>query len=166
MILPVPAADTTCEMTQIVLPGFTNAHGNAFGGQIAAWCDICAAVSAQRFARGPVVTASMDELHFLEPVKQGMVVVLRAMVNRAWRTSIEVGVRVEAEDPHTGLRTHCCSAYLTFVALGADGRPRTVPPLDPGPDPAAQRRFAEAALRRDARLHMRDLRRRARAGEG
>jgi acyl-CoA hydrolase len=163
---PVPVADTTCEMTQIVLPGFTNAHGNAFGGQIAAWCDICAAVSAQRFARGPVVTASMDELHFLEPVKQGMVVVLRAMVNRSWRTSIEVGVRVEAEDPSTGQRTHCCSAYLTFVALGADGRPRAVPALDPGPDAAAQRRYTEAALRRDARLHMRDLRRRGRAGEG
>ena len=67
--------------------------------KIAAWCDISAAISAQRFCRKPVVTASMDELHFLQPVKKGMVVILRSQVNQAWRTSMEVGVRVEAEDP-------------------------------------------------------------------
>ena len=88
--------DVSCvEMTQIVLPGDTNNHGTAFGGQIAAWCDICAAVAAQRFCRLPVVTASMDQLHFLQPVKKGMVVILRSQVNQAWKTSMEVGVRVE-----------------------------------------------------------------------
>ncbi len=150
---------TRVEMTQIVLPTHTNNHGTAFGGQIAAWCDICAAVSAQRFARGVVVTASMDQLHFLLPVRRGMVVVLLGQVNRAWRTSMEVGVRVEAEDPATGERVHCCTAYLTFVGLDPAGRPRTLPALDFAGEAVAARRFEEAGLRRDARLKMRDVRR-------
>jgi len=147
-------------MTQIVLPTHTNNHGTAFGGQIAAWCDICAAVAAQRFARGAVVTASMDQLHFLLPVRRGMVVVLLGEVNRAWRTSMEVGVRVEAEDPATGARVHCCTAYLTFVGLDAEGRPRQLPALDVSGDEVAARRFEEAGLRRAARLKMRELRKR------
>jgi len=150
---------TRVEMTQIVLPTHTNNHGTAFGGQIAAWCDICAAVAAQRFSRGAVVTASMDSLHFLKPVRQGMIVVLRAQVNQAWGTSMEVGVRVEAEDPQTCERQHCCSAYLTFVALDDDDKPRRVPKVDPDGDPKAPRRAAEAQLRRDTRLQVRELRR-------
>jgi len=151
-------------MTQIVLPEHTNNHGTTFGGQIAAWVDICAAVSAQRFCRRPVVTASMDQLHFLRPVRRGMVVVLLSRVNRAWRTSMEVGVRVEAEDPLTGLRESCCTAYLTFVGLGDDNRPRALPALDPGEDPSAARRWREAGLRRQARLRMREERRSGREG--
>ena len=154
----LPAA-TAVEMTQIVLPSHANNHGTAFGGQIAAWCDICAAVSAQRFCRGPVVTASMDQLHFLLPALRGMVVILRSQVNQAWKTSMEVGVRVETEDPLTGERQHCCSAYLTFVSLGADGSPVPVPVLDTASDPVFQRRSKEAQWRRDARLRMRELRR-------
>ena len=152
-------ADTAVEMTQIVLPSHANNHGTAFGGQIAAWCDICAAVSAQRFCRGPVVTASMDQLHFLLPARRGMVVILRSQVNQAWKTSMEVGVRVETEDPLTGERKHCCSAYLTFVSLGPDGSPVPVPSLDTASDPGQQRRAKEAQWRRDARLRMRELRR-------
>lgn len=148
---------TLTEMTQILLPGHTNALGDAFGGQIAAWVDICAAVAAQRFCRGPVVTASMDQLHFLRPVRRGMVVVLQARVNQAWRTSMEVGVRVDAEDPATGQRQHCCSAYLTFVKLDERGRPVQVPALDPGPAPLAVRRQREAELRRNSRLELRAL---------
>lgn len=145
--------DTATIMTQIVLPQFANAHGNVFGGQIAAWADICAAVSAQRFARGPVVTVSIDELHFLRPVRQGMVLELRAMVNAAWRTSMEVGVRVEAEDVYTGRRLHCCSAYATFVGIAADGRPHALPhPLDTSGDPDRVRRAQSAQARRDHRL--------------
>ena len=95
----VSPEETTVEMTQLVLPSNTNNLGTAFGGQIAAWVDICAAVSAQRFCRMSVVTASMDALHFLNPVHQGMVVILKSTVNAAWNTSMEIGVRVESEDP-------------------------------------------------------------------
>ena len=150
--------DTEVEMTQIVLPSHTNNHGTAFGGQIAAWCDISAAVSAQRFCRSPVVTASMDQLHFLHPVKRGMVVILRSQVNQAWRSSMEVGVRVEAEDPLSGSIVHCCSAYLTFVALNAHGSPRTIPQLELLDNEVWQRRAYEAQRRRDNRLAMRQLR--------
>ncbi|MCB9763442.1 MAG: acyl-CoA thioesterase [Alphaproteobacteria bacterium] len=151
---------TRVEATHMVLPGHTNNHGTVFGGQVAAWIDICAAVSAQRFARKPVVTASIDELHFLLPVRRGMTVVLQSMVNQAWRTSMEVGVRVEAEDPRSGERIHCCSAYLTFVALDASGRPSPLPTLVVDGDPDCARRAAEAQRRRDHRLAMREERRR------
>ena len=145
-------------MHQIVLPTHTNNHDTVFGGQIAAWCDICAAISAQRYCRGAVVTASMDQLHFLRPVRRGMVVILQSQVNQAWRTSMEVGVRVDAEDPATGSRVHCCTAYLTFVALDAHGQPRAIPQLKPDDSPDSLRRVKEAELRRARRLEMRELR--------
>lgn len=155
-------AATRVEMTQIVLATYTNNLGTVFGGQIAAWIDVCAAVSAQRLARGPVVTASMDELHFLRPVEEGMVVILRAQVNRTWRSSMEVGVRVDAEHPFTGRVDHCCSAYLTFVALDVQKQPRAIPSLDFGGDDVARRRHEDAQLRRDNRLQMRELRKHSR----
>ncbi len=151
--------DTAVEMTQIVLPVHANNHGTVFGGQIAAWIDICAAVSAQRYSRSPVVTASIDELHFLASVRQGMIVILRSRVNMAWGSSMEVGVRIEAEDPLTGAREHCCSAYLTFVAIDQDDRPRKVPAFQPGDDPMAKQRVADAELRRAHRLDVRRRRR-------
>ena len=153
---------THVEMTQIVLPSHTNNHGTVFGGQMAAWIDICAAVSAQRFARKPVVTASIDEIHFVHPVRRGMVIVLKAKVNQAWGTSMEVGVRVDAEDPRTGDTFHCCTAYLTFVAINDDGRTSQVPKLDPGMDEEAINRAREAQDRRDNRLLMRQKRRNTR----
>ena len=145
-------------MHQIVLPTHTNNHDTVFGGQIAAWCDICAAISAQRHSRGAVVTVSMDQLHFQRPVRRGMVVILRSQVNQTWRTSMEVGVRVDAEDPATGSKVHCCTAYLTFVALDAHGQPRPVPRLDTAGDPVLERRAREAVARREIRLQMRRLR--------
>ncbi|HJN75485.1 MAG TPA: acyl-CoA thioesterase [Myxococcota bacterium] len=147
-------ADTACTMTQIVLPTHTNNHGTAFGGQLAAWIDICGGVSAQRCARTPCVTASFDQLHFVAPVRRGMVVVLNSQVNRTWRTSMEIGVRVEAEDPETGQRSHCCTAYLTFVSIDADGDPRPVPKLDLR-DPEDARRADDAEARRSVRLRQR-----------
>ena len=126
---------------------------------MAAWIDICASVSAMRFAQGSVVTASMDEIHFLLPVRAGMVVAVKSQVNQAWRSSMEVGVRVEAENPHTGERAHCCSAYLTFVAVDGAGRPRNIPELDAGDDSDVQRRAQDAQDRRDHRLAMREKRR-------
>ena len=157
---PVVSGEAThVEMTQIVLPSHTNNHGTVFGGQMAAWIDICATVSAQRFARKPVVTASIDEIHFVHPVRRGMVIVLKAKVNQAWGTSMEVGVRVDAEDPRTGDTFHCCTAYLTFVAINDDGRTSQVPTLDPGTDTEAIHRAREAQDRRDNRLLMRQKRR-------
>lgn len=150
--------ETKVQMTQIVMPSDTNNHGTAFGGKIAAWCDICASVSAQRFCRTPVVTASMDSLHFLRPVKHGMVVLLNGVVSRAWRTSIEVCVRVDTEDPFTGEVANCCEAFLTFVAIDKDGKPVPVPDIDVEDDADAIRRREEAEIRRVNRLEVRTLR--------
>ena len=146
--------DTRTEMTNIVMPSQANALGTVFGGQIMSWVDVCAAVSAQRFARGDCVTAQMDQLTFLAPIKQGDVVVVMGMVNWAGRTSMEVGVRVEREDPYTGERVHTSSAYLTFVALTPSGRPRAVPTLQPT-NATEERRFRDAIQRREARLALR-----------
>jgi acyl-CoA hydrolase len=151
-------------MTQIVMPGQANALGSVFGGQVMAWIDICAAVSAQRFARSDVVTAAVDSLIFRAPVKQGMVVVLQSMVNWSGRTSMEVGVRVEAEDRYTGAREHTSTCYLTFVSLDAAGRPKILPAL--APETAEdRRRWADAERRRAVRLEAREHDRR-RAQEG
>ena len=132
-------------------------HGTAFGGQIAAWVDICAAVSAQRFCRDSVVTASMDALHFLEPVRRGMVVILRSQVNRAWRSSMEVGVRVDTENPRTGEMRHCCSAYLTFVSIDEKGKPKQLPKLSIFSE-GEEQRWEDAQVRRELRLKIRQMR--------
>jgi acyl-CoA hydrolase len=149
--------ESAVEMTQIVLPEHGNALGTIFGGQVAAWIDICAGVAAMRHARNIVVTASMDDLHFLAPAYVGEVLVLQAHVNRAFGTSMEVGVRVESENPLTGERRHTATAYLTFVALDQDGNPVAVPSLEPGTE-AELRRYHQAAKRRQWRLERRALR--------
>ncbi len=157
-LMPKKAADSAVEMTQIVLPSHANPIGTVFGGQVAAWIDICAGVAAMRHARHIAVTASMDDLHFLKPVHVGEVVVLQAHVNRAFDTSMEVGVRVEAENPLTGERRHTATAYLTFVALDEAGQRVAVPPL--APETAAERRrYEQAQQRRAWRLERRELRR-------
>jgi acyl-CoA hydrolase len=155
---PKPACRSYTEMTEIVLPSHTNPLGTAFGGQVMAWIDICAGIAAQRHARQVVVTASMDDLHFKAPIYKGEVVVLKAQVNRSFHTSMEVGVRVEAENPLTGERRHCSSAYLTFVALDAAGNRVPIPPLVPETDDE-KRRYDEAAERRRYRLERRNLER-------
>jgi acyl-CoA hydrolase len=155
---PRDVRESRVEMTQIVMPGSCNAHHTAFGGTVMSWVDICAAISAQRYARRPVVTASVDNLHFVEPIKLGMVVALHSQVNMAWRSSMEVGVRVESEDPLTGFRRHALTAYLTFVALQDDGTPAPVPPAL-AVDPVDQRRKNDAEERRAARLSDREKRR-------
>lgn len=157
-LTPKPACNSYVEMTEIVLPSHTNPLGTAFGGQVAAWIDICASIAAQRHARKIVVTASMDDLHFRAPIHQGEVVVLKAQVNRSFHTSMEVGVRVEAENPLTGERRHCSSAYLTFVAFDEEGKRAHLPPLLPETEDEI-RRFEEAAERRNYRLERRNLER-------
>jgi acyl-CoA hydrolase len=121
-------AESKVEMTEIVLPSHTNQLGTIFGGQIMAWIDIAASIAAGRHARTVCVTASIDTLHFVAPVRLGHFVCIYASVNYAGRTSMEIGVRVDSEDPRTGLRTHVATSYLTFVALDHNGRPTSVPP--------------------------------------
>jgi acyl-CoA hydrolase len=155
--MDVPVSATRVELTQLVLPQFTNALGTVFGGQVAAWIDISAAIAAQRFCRRQVVTASIDELHFLAPIQRGQIAIFRACVNAAWKHSMEIGVRVEGEDPLTGVRVHTASAYCTFVAQDASGRPTAVPHLLPETD-EERRRQEDAERRRAIRLEHRKLR--------
>ncbi len=142
-------------MTELVLPPDTNQHGTIFGGRVLQWIDIAGAISAQRHGNLKVVTASMDEMHFLVPIRLAEFVILKACVNYVHRTSMEVGVRVEREVPSTGERFHAATAYLTFVCLGDDGNPTLAPPLLLETE-AEQRRWREAELRRAARLAHRD----------
>ncbi len=142
-------------MTQLVLPTHTNALDTVFGGTVMSWIDIAAAIAASRHARKEVVTASIDELHFLAPIYKGWVVNLQASVNFVSKSSMEVGVRVEAENPKTGERFHTASAYLTFVCLGSNGRPTAVAPLILEDD-HQRRRFQEAQIRREERLKRRE----------
>src|SRR5207244_12373886 len=135
-------------MTESVLPGDGNPLGTAFGGRIAQWIDVAAAIACQRHCRQRVVTASMDDLHFPQPIRAGVIVELRAQVNATFRTSMESGVRIESENPLTGERAHVCTAYLTFVAQDEHGRPVDVPPLASETD--EDRRRAQAAQRRRA----------------
>lgn len=140
-------------MTEMVLPSDTNALGTIFGGKVMAWIDIAAAIAAGRHARRVVVTASIDALHFVAPIKVGHIVHIRAAVNFAGRTSMEVGVRVESENAVTGETTHTATAYLTFVALDDHGRPTLVPPVLPE-TPEEKRRFDQAQKRRGARIKL------------
>lgn len=151
---PVPMSQSLTYMSELVLPSHTNALDSIFGGVIVSWIDIAAAISAQRHARMPVVTASIDAMNFVAPVYKGWIVNLKAAVNFVSRTSMEIGVRVDAENPIMGKTFHTASAYLTFVALGTDGKPTLVPPVKP--ETAEQiRRFKAAEKRRQLRLQQR-----------
>jgi len=131
-----------------------NTAGNVHGGTIMRMCDEVAGIAAIRHSGSRVVTAGMDRMTFLHPVLVGMILTVRGTVNAAWRTSMEVGVRVEAEDVHTGEVTHTSTAYLTMVALTPEGKPAPVPPVDPQTD-TERRRQREAELRRETRLRER-----------
>ena len=152
---PRKGSDSVVEMTQLLLPGDANALGAAFGGSVMGWIDICAAVSAQRHSRQVVVTASMDDLHFHAPIKVGFQVILRARIIAAFKTSMEIGVTVHAENPLTGERQLTTTALLTFVALDAEGRKLPVPPL--AVESEVERLAAEEAqVRRGERLAKKD----------
>jgi acyl-CoA hydrolase len=132
-----------------------NTAGNVHGGTIMRMCDEVAGIAAIRHSGGRVVTAGMDRMTFLNPVLVGMLVTVKATVNAAWRTSMEVGVRVEAEDIRRGEVTHTSTAYLTMVALDDDSRPAPVPAVEPETD-VERRRQREAELRRATRLRERE----------
>jgi acyl-CoA hydrolase len=153
-------------MVELVLPNDANPLGTILGGKVMHLIDIAAAIAAQRHCRRPVVTASIDRVDFLHPIRVGQLIILKASVNHAAHTSMEVGVRVESEDPQTGDRLHTASAYATFVALGPSGRPTQVPPLRLRTE-EDRRRFDEASVRRETRLRDREARAaRLRAAQG
>lgn len=132
-----------------------NTAGNVHGGVIMKMVDEVAGVAAVRHCGGRVVTAALDRMTFTQPVYVGQLVTVKAMVNASWRTSMEVGVRVESEDVRSGEVTHTSTAYVTMVALGEEGGPTEVAGVEPQTDDE-RRRQREAQLRRDNRLRERD----------
>ena len=150
------------EMTELILPNDANTLGNLLGGRLMHFIDLVAAMAAYRHARTHVVTASMDHIDFIAPVHVGDLLILKSTVNRAYRTSMEVGVKVWAENAIEGAHRHVASAYLTFVALSMEGRPVPIPQLI-ADDAAGQRRYEDAGRRREARQA--ELARRRAAGK-
>lgn len=149
------------ETSELMMPQHANNMGHVFGGVVLSMMDKCAAIAAFRHSRASVVTASIDRVEFREPIHLGDLVVMKASVNFVGRTSMEVGVRVEAEDLLTGRRRHTNSCYLTFVAVDRNGRPIEVPELQPETE-AEQRRHAAAQERRRRRLEERNAEERLR----
>ena len=121
-------------MHELVLPNDTNVLGNVLGGRVMHLIDICAAMSAYKHARSPVVTASIDHLNFLSPAKKGDILILRSSVNYVSKTSMEIGVRVESENTLTGELKHTSSAHLTFVALDENRKPKSINKIVPEND--------------------------------
>lgn len=155
-LAPRRVRDSQVTMSELVLPNHSNSLGTAFGGTVMSWVDICAAIAAQRHCQNIVVTASIDDLHFIKPVKTGMIVNLKSSVNFASRHSMEVGVRVDAENPRKSEVWHMASAYLTFVSLSEDGEILEVPPVLPESD-IEKARFQAGEMRRKLRLERRAL---------
>lgn len=152
---PKSPAESVAVMTQMILPSDANPLNAAFGGRVLEWIDICGAIAAGRHCRHAVVTASMDDLHFHASIRVGWVVTLRARVLATFRSSMEVGVRVSAENPLTGEQHLTTTALITFVALNPDGSRAEVPPLrlETEPERAA---FQAAHARRHERLERKD----------
>ena len=143
-------ASTQSEMTEIILPNDTNTLGDLLGGRLMHFIDLTGAMAAYRHSRTFIVTAAMDHIDFIQPVHLGNLVTLKSSVNRAFTTSLEVGVKVWAENTQTGMQRHVASAYLVFVAIDKDGRPLKVPELIPE-TADEKRRYADALLRREHR---------------
>jgi acyl-CoA hydrolase len=150
-----PVSESISEYAELALPNDVNQLGNVLGGKVMHLVDLAAALAAIRHARLPVVTLSVDSLQFLHPVHSGELIVLRSSVNRVFRTSMEVGVKVTTENLLSGHRLHTCSAYLTFVALDANGKPTAAPPVIPE-TAEEKRRYQQAGERREYRLAQRN----------
>ena len=137
-------------MHELILPNDTNLLGNVLGGRVMHLMDMCAAMSAYKHARTAVVTASVDRLDFLAPAKMGEIMILKSSVNYTGKSSMEVGVRIESENPKTGNIYHTSSAYLTFVSLNENGKPKRVDNINPENDNEI-RRFNEGKIRHEER---------------
>lgn len=151
---PRPVRESQAVMSELMLPHMANNLGHVFGGVILSLVDRVAAVAAIRHARRPCVTVAIDSVVFYEPIYLGELVTAKASVNYVGRTSMEVGVRIEAEDLFTGRRRHTNSCYVTFVAIDGNHRPVPVPPVIPETE-EERRRYAEAEERRRRRLEER-----------
>lgn len=147
--------DSQVYTTELVLPNDTNQLGNLLGGRLMHWIDIAAAIAAGRHSGRVCVTASLDELNFHDPIKLGEIVILQASVNRAFNTSMEIGVLVSAENLRGGAPRRANNAYLTFVAIDNTGKPVSVPPIV-AETADEKRRFDEALGRRQMRLARRN----------
>jgi acyl-CoA hydrolase len=152
---PKPAAESSAVLSHWMGITDANSAGNVHGGTVMKLADEAAGLAAIKHSRTRVVTAAMDRMTFRFAISIGELVTFKATVNAAWRTSMEVGVRVEAENPLTGETRHTNTAYLTMVALDAEGRPAPVPPLATS-TPTERRRAREAEMRRVNRLAERD----------
>jgi acyl-CoA hydrolase len=154
MLEPKPVSASASEYSEFALPNDANGFGTLLGGKVMHLVDLAGAMAAMRHARFPVVTASIDHMNFLHPIKIGQLVLLRSSVNRVFRSSMEVGVKVFVEDLVSGEARHTSSAYLTFVALDAEGNRVTLPQAVPE-TPDEKRRYEQAAARRAYRLALR-----------
>jgi acyl-CoA hydrolase len=148
--MPRPVRDSQSEMAEIVLPNDANPLGALLGGRLMHWIDLAGALAAHRHSRHYVVTAAIDHLDFLFPVRVGDLVILRSSVNRVFRTSMEVGVKVWVENYLEDSSHHVSSAYLTFVAVDKEGKTLVAPPVIPEND-EQQRRYQDAGRRREIR---------------
>lgn len=148
---PKKISDSQIIMTELVLPNHTNQLGNLLGGQLMHWIDICAALSAAKHNNRICVTASVDKVDFHHPIKLGDAVTLVATINRVFNTSMEVGVKVYAQNFREGTKIHSNSAYLTFVSVDNEGKPVKATEAIPETD-EEKRRYEEALTRRDNRL--------------
>ncbi len=151
MLKSKKVSESVITMTELVLPNHTNQLGNLLGGQLMHWIDICAALSGAKHTQRVCVTASVDRIDFHQPIKLGNAVSLVASVNRVFKTSMEIGVKVFAESFKEGKRIHSNTAYLTFVAVDDDGKP--MPAVQAIPESEDEkRRYEEALIRRENRL--------------
>jgi acyl-CoA hydrolase len=153
-LTPRPVRDSISELSEVALPNDANPLGNLIGGKVMHLVDMVGAIAATRHARHPCVTASVDYMTFLHPIHIGELVLLKSSVNRAFNTSMEVGVKVWVENLTTGERRHTSSAYLTFVAVDQQGQRVRVPPLIAESE-EDKRRYDEAGERRKHRLESR-----------
>ncbi len=150
-----PVKNSQVEMVELVLPNDTNQLGNLLGGRLMHWIDIAAAMAATRHSNHVCVTAAVDEISFLQPIRLGELVILKASVNRVFNTSMEIGVKVYSENSLSGEKSHSNSAFLTFVSIDKDLRPVKSVPVVPGlPDEI--RRYEQALFRREQRLKHRE----------
>ena len=147
---PRPVRESTSEMAEIVMPNDANPVNALVGGRLMHWIDLAGAMAAHRHSRQRVVTASIDHMDFLVPVRVGDLVILRSSVNRVFNTSMEVGVKVWVENYRSDESRHVSSAYLTFVAIDEAGHKLPVPPVIPETEDE-KRRYADAARRREIR---------------
>src|ERR1700756_2519781 len=143
-------ASTQSEMTEVVLPNDANTLGNLLGGRLMHFIDLAGAIAAYRHSRTHVVTAAMDHIDFIQPVHVGDLLILKSSVNRAFNTSLEVGVKCWVENYISGTTRHVASAYLTFVAVDTHGKHKPVPSVVPETE-EEQRRFEDAGRRRELR---------------